>query len=343
MRPRRVHAALAAVASLAALGVLASGCTPDGASGSPSASVGPEEPALEGCGPVAYDDVVGRAPSYLDGPLDAFPNDHAACVGVWLPETRTDFVPQGLAVRGRTAWVSGYDHGRVGYKYCRVMRVDLRTGERLAQQARVDGRIGLRAPVGCRHGGGLAMDEHGLWLAEKRRLWLLDPSTLETVRAWAVVLPVWGSFVVSDDDGRLGLGGFAEERPTTMHWFDPADLLAPGVVAVTPSLAVDEQSVPARGQGAFHADLDRPGAEGGRVWFVRSTTRCGMLDGGPRHHLGFLPGAEGAAAVQGDRLWVLSESTAAPYVRQGGRPVVPQIVRFDLSAIRDWLPGSCTP
>lgn len=328
------------VAALLLLPVLAACSTDESGHGPGTDRPSGSATGTAGCGPVAFDEVAGRPPSYVDGPMNGFPNDHAVCAGAWLPRTGTKFVPQGLVVEGGTAWVSGYDGGgAVGSLYCRVLKVDLATGRKLDERAPVGGQIGFRDPVDCRHGGGLSRDEHGLWLAEKRRLWLLDPQTLETLRAWAIVLPVWGSFVVHDDAGRIGLAGFAEHRPTRMHWFDPDDLLAPGAIEVTTGLAVGEQSVPARGQGAFHADLGRGPA---KVWFVRSTTRCGMLDGGPRSHLGFIPGAEGAA-VSGRSLWVVSESTSAPYFLDGGRPVVPALARFDLRAIEDWEPAPCTP
>ncbi len=246
-------------------------------------------------------------------------------------------MPQGLVVRGRSAWVSGYDHGKVGSKYCRVIRLDLRTGRRLDERARVGGQIGHRDPVGCRHGGGLSSDEHGLWLTEKRRLWLLDPETLATKRAWAIVLPVWGSTILHDGRGRLGLVGWDADRRTTLHWYDPAQLLAPGVIEVLGRDAVGRRRVPPNTQGAFWGDA---GPGGPRMWFVRSHTRCAELRAGG-HRVGFLPGAEGVAYDRG-RLWALSESTARPYWRQGDRPVVPQLARFDLSGVADWRAPDCT-
>ncbi len=42
----------------------------------------------------------------------------------------------------------------------------------------------------CRHGGGIALSTHGLWLAGAGRLWLLDPALLgtgdEVLRIWVV-------------------------------------------------------------------------------------------------------------------------------------------------------------
>lgn len=318
------------IATAVSLVAVLAGCTAAGEAD------GPEPPGPAGCGPVEVAEIGGKQPWYVDGATGSFANDHALCEGRWLPRTGTQFVPQGLVVRGRTAWVSGYDHGKVGYKYCRVMRLDLRTGKRTGERARVDGRIGPRAPVGCRHGGGLSMDRHGLWLTEKRRLWLLDPETLETKRAWAIVLPEWGSYVLHRPDGMFGLAGWSPHRPATLHWYDPARLLAPGAIEVRIGDAVDEQPTPPDGQGAFWGDLG-PGRP--RVWFVRSNTRCAELVSG-RHRAGFIPGAEGVAIGDGS-LWVVSESTAAPYFRKGGRPVVPQLARFETDGFAAWREPDC--
>ncbi|QYJ03832.1 hypothetical protein KUV85_16135 [Nocardioides panacisoli] len=296
-----------------------------------------EDRPVAGCGPPTRDDVGGTAPAYLRGALDRFPNDESMCAARWLPHTDSEFVPQGLVVRGRTAWVSGYDHGAVGHKYCRVLRIDLRDGERVTQRARVGGQVGHRDPVGCRHGGGLSRDEHGLWLTEKRRLWLLDPDTLATKRAWAIVLPVWGSTVLHDARGRLGLVGWSDHRRARLHWYDPQDLLADGVIEVRRGAAAGRRWVPPRTQGAFWG---APAGGEPRVWFVRSTTRCGELKAGQRRR-GFIPGAEGTALGE-EHLWVLSESTSAPYWRRGGRPLVPQLARFEVADLADWRPPDCT-
>ncbi|TYL46240.1 hypothetical protein FXB39_13860 [Nocardioides sp. BGMRC 2183] len=330
---RRPHS-LAAV--LLATALLLTACTAAGTDG-PGPDL-PEGEAVTGCGPIRFRDVAGRAPHYLDPPLADSPNDHALCAGAWIPPTSGPaFVPQGLVVRDGTAWISGYDEGQLGSLFCRVLRVELRTGRLLDEQGPIPGRVGERREVECRHGGGLALDEHGLWLAEKRRLWLLEPQTLDTLRVWDNVLPVWGSALVQDGDGRLGQIGFGRRGPSQVHWFSPDDLLTPGLLDLTEETAVGRQFAPPLTQGAFWAELG--GRE--RVWFIRSNTRCGILQGRRDRRYGFLPGAEGAS-VDGRRLWVVSESTSAPYFRQGGRPVVPQVARYDLRGIGEWSAPDCT-
>ncbi|TIC89308.1 hypothetical protein E8D34_02155 [Nocardioides sp. GY 10113] len=334
MRLTRRRRGAAASALVALVPALVAGC-----------SSAPGSPEPRGCGPVAYAEVAGRAPGYLDPPLAATPNDHALCAGTWLPPTRAEaaagaaFVPQGLAVRGRTAWVGGHDDGPVGGKFCRVLRLDLRTGRREADSGLVEGPTDGGAGARCRHGGGLALDEHGLWLAERVRLWLLDPGTLEVRRSWALEAPVWGSVLILDGRGRLGVVGYRERRPAAVHWYPTATLVEPGLTSVTAELASRVSRAPHSAQGAFWADLD--GAGRARAWFVQSTTRCGVLRTGARR-LGFLPGAEGTSYHRG-RLWVVSEATARPYFSLGGRPVVPELARYDVTRLREWAEADCEP
>ena len=330
MSARAVAAALAATV---ALGLTA--CSDDAGSDPPDR----HRRALEGCGPILYGDVVGRAPSYVDGPLDAVPNDHAMCAGVWLPRTDPDFVPQGLVVRGRTAWISGYDRGptRDDHDPCRVVRMDLRTGRSDLQRPRIRADRAPRGPDSCRHAGGLSMDEHGLWLSPFTKIWLLDPETLDVERVWHLVDEVRGSFVVHDDRGRLGVGGFHSKRRWPLHWFQPDVLFEPGRLDLTPADAAAVQPGPSAGQGAVWADLG-PGPA--QVWFTRSDTYCGELWAGPRRRFGFHPGAEGVAFVRG-KIWVVSETTAAPYFLEGGRPVVPTLAEYDVRRFRRWERSDC--
>ncbi|MCK5930124.1 MAG: hypothetical protein KAG80_18130 [Nocardioides sp.] len=299
---------------------------------------------LSGCRPVDSDRVRGRAPAYLpgDAPLTALPVSDAVCAAVWAPRGTGAFVPQGVAVRGRTAWLTGYDEGQPGALWCRVLRVDLRTGRLLAERARVEGSVGGAPTVGCRHGGGAALDQHGLWLAESSRLWLLDPGSLEVLRVWRLEDPVQGSFTVLAPDGRIGLGRF---RPSRVHpgraaldWFRLSDVLAPGVTVLDLGDAVSSRKVPSHAQGAVWARM------GGRtgVWFARSHTRCGVLEGPGGVQRSFLPGAEGMAATS-DGLWVVSESSARAFWSQGGRPLVPTLSRVDTSRVQDWPGPACDP
>lgn len=338
MRPSR-SVLLVATFALALLG----GCSATG--GTPDAgTMLPTDPPADSaaCGTVTFDEVRGRPPAYLEGPLNGFPSDAAVCAGWWLPRTGLRFVPQGVVVRGGangTAWISGYDHARrILETYCRVVRVDLPSGRLLTDRREIRGAVGDRPVEDCRHGGGLTVDRHGLWLTQRTHLWLLDPDTLEVRRAWALGFPVRGSYG-THHGGLIGIGDFDPGAAVTMYWFDPDDLMADGVLDITPALAVRTERAPAQAQGIFRGRLGHGPV---RTWFVRSTTRCGVLDGGRGHRLGFVPGAEGAM-LRGHTLWVVSESTAAPYFTQGGRPTVPQLVAYDVRRLAGGDPPPCEP
>jgi hypothetical protein len=322
--------------------VLASGCTGGTDEPDPDRDRTHQTDTRDGCGPPAFGDVRGRAPRYLKRQLDGFPNDQSLCAGAWLPRAQANFTPQGLAIDGSFALVSGYDGGGgLGTRFCRVQRVHLRSGKLLAEVGPVEGTVGTRPPVVCRHGGGLLLDDHGLWLVETDRLWLLDPATLDVERAWALVAPVRGSFAVHDDEGRLGLGGFRRSGPARMFWFEPEDVLAGDVLDLTETAATGTQRVPAWAQGAIWGDLG-PGPAG--VWFATSHTYCGVLVGPGGVRRGFLPGAEGLDRRDHDVLWALSESATRPYQLEGGRPIVPMLARFDVSGgIGDWERPACVP
>lgn len=281
----------------------------------------------------------GRTPSHLEAPLDRFPNDHALCDGIWVNARDQDYVPQSLTLRGRTAWVGGYDDGPVGTRTCRVLRIDLDTGRVLNEAAPITGRVGARPEIDCRHGGGLAVTGVGLWLAESDRLWLLDPESLAVQRVWAIERPVRGSFAVGAPNGRIGLGEFRFERRGHFYWFDPIDLVAGDDIELSPADSVGSRMIPARAQGGVVADL---GAGPARLWVVSSTTTCGVLVGPGGRRIGFLPGAEGTGA-RGSRLWTVTESSSRPYQAKGGRPVVPTLAQFDISGAGRWQEAACSP
>jgi hypothetical protein len=307
--------------------LLVAGCTAADPEPPPQSRAAPTA-----CGPVDYRDVRGAPPRWLARKaLDRWPNDADVCAAVWL-RTAGGFIPQGVVVEGRDAWVSGFDGtAPVGSRLCAVERYDVRSGELLDRLAPVAGRVGAREPVVCRHGGGLVGDEHGLWLVETDRLWLLDPGTLEVERAWALVPPLRGSFALHDDAGRLGIGRWHPRLQAQVDWFDADAIVASAVLDLTEEMADGHTVAPRATQGA--AWTRGP-------WFAQSVTRCGVLVG-PFGRRGFVPGAEGMD-LEGDALWVVSESGTRHYQEQGGRPLVPQLLRIDVSRVRQWDPPACT-
>jgi hypothetical protein len=291
----------------------------------------------DGCGPLTPATVVGPTPPYVDDRLDRFANDEAACAGVWLRAARTGFVPQGVAVRGRTAWVSGFDgDAREGRLWCTVIRIDLATGREQDRTVLRDVLVG-GAAINCRHAGGITIEDHGLWLAEAGRLWLLDPDSLAVQRAWSLRSGVRGSFAVVDDAGRLGVGAYRPQRRGWLDWLDPAALVAGSDPVIDDDEVLEHVSAPSRTQGAYWGRLSgrKPA-----LWFARSNTHCGILVGRSQRR-GFVPGAEGMAPAGRDGMWVVSESGSRRYQEAGGRPVIPMLVRLDASDARSWTRPDC--
>jgi hypothetical protein len=300
----------------------------------------PDAPLLKGCGPVTYADVIGHRPPYGAIQLATFANDHAMCAGRWVPGANEWLVPQGMTIAGGTAYVASFDGTKLGgQRLCTMQSVDLKTGALISSRYPVVGRVGPRQPTECRHGGGVVADEHGVWLAETQRLWLLDPVTLKPERGWALAEPVRGSFAVLDGDGRLGLGRFRAENPARLWWFDVDAMLASSAYELAEGDAVDAVRIPPDTQGAIWAEL---GGIGPGLWLARSNTSCGVLVGPDGRSRGFVPGAEGMALTGPDHLWVVSESGSRLY-QDKGRPMTAHLARFDTSGITTWQEPTCSP
>jgi len=298
------------------------------------------EPADDrpGCGPVAYAEVRGHAPSYGPKELARFGNDHALCAAVWLPGADLWLVPQGMAVADGTAYVAGFDGTKTGgHRLCTLESVDLHTGRLIARRSPVVGQVGPRDPTQCRHGGGVLVDGHGLWLAETQRLWLLDPSTLEVRRGWALDEPVRGSFAVWGEHGELGLGRFRADQPARLWWLDVDALLGSSTYELGSADAVRIVPVPAATQGAVWGEL---GGVGPGLWFATSTASCGALVGPDGETRAFVPGAESMGLTGTDDLWVVSESGSRLYQRKG-RPMTAALSRFDTSDLASWRAPDC--
>ena len=315
-----------------------SGCTA-GDAGPPGADPGPVGPrGRPGCRGVSAADVRGPGIGYVHGPLAAVPGSRSMCAAYWLPGADQRMVPQGLALDGGTAWVSGYHFSpEAGARRCVLTHVSLRTGRRIAGVTPIEGAVGLRDPKACRHGGALALTADGLWVAEAMRLWLLDPHLVGTgrdpvKRVWGIVEPLRGSIMV-DSGGRLGLGRFdASGSPDDIAWFDVQDLLAPGVLDLTGGTAGPGQVGPVRrvpGVTWMQGGTVGPGG----LYLTRSSTHCGqlLLPGGRR--VAVAPGTEDIEFDDHGDLWALSEAGAKTFQLDGGRPLVPMLARYDANAL----------
>jgi hypothetical protein len=235
------------------------------------------------------------------------------------------FVPQSLEIDGTTAYVGGY--GWVPTRTeraCQLAKVDLRSGRMTAFVPRFEAPVYGPRPTYCRHGGGLALTRHGLWVAEFERLWLLDPDRLghgdPVLRVWRIARPVLGSTMTIAGD-RMALALYRREGRGRLWWFDLDALLAPGVTVVDDPL--DRRLVPARLQGMT--------AEGGRVWLNSSTTHCAELQPPARGPVPFVPGSEDLELTARD-IWTVSEAGTEPYL-DADEDVVPMLLRLDRKAV----------
>lgn len=287
-----------------------------------------------------------RPPPPLDACVAALVADGRTpgCRGVRIRVPNPDFVPQGLALaEDRTAYVSGYDASAPrGEKVCQIARVDRTTGRLLVWLSRVEAVAPGRAAAACLHAGGLALDEHGLWVAGVGRLWLLDPDlgVADAVRrVWFVDLDMKASALAVGPRDLL-IGTYRGEERSRVGRVRLSDLLAPGVTAVSPEPAGPQVVVPVR-TGATVSRLQGMTVARGRTWLARSTTYCGELVAPGGRRVPFVPGAEGFELRSGD-VWVVSESGAGPYQSLGeGRPDLPTLSRISLDRVLTDATADC--
>jgi hypothetical protein len=248
--------------------------------------------------------------------LTTFPNDVAFCDGVWVPKSNLDsqrFVPQGLAVVGGVAFVSGYQRvaqlpGGTWRERCRIERVDLATG-RLLNFYRFDGAAG----VVCSHGGGVAIVGDRIFLADTGNLWVIPMADLADGIDQAQRLPLKGdlkgSFLVEDGDS-LWIGTWVDGAPSRLSQFTMARIdrqLSTAGGYLNSARAAQVREIPTGAQGgAFDGDV---------LWITSSDSDCGILHRLDRStfdvesSLSFAPGAEEIVATA-DSLWGAFEAGA---------------------------------
>jgi hypothetical protein len=229
--------------------------------------------------------------------------------------------------------VVGYRNGPIGERPCRLYRIDLHTGKRIAFQPRVVGRVGVRPAQYCRHGGGIAAARGMLWIAEKHKLWMYDPhragSSAQAGRVWRIQMPVQGSTIVVHGD-LLGLVPFVRTGAPSIRWYRFTDVLRRGVTDLADTAKAPKQIAPATltrvptyVQGAMYGPK-------GRLYVTRSSTRCGELMAVGGRRIAFIPGAEQfQVGPRGERVWVVSESGARPFQQKAKpSPLTPTISAF---------------
>lgn len=296
-----------------------------------------ERVSLVGCDGVDYDDVRGREPGEPNGSLRDYRAADAVCDAWWL-DLADDFVPQGLEIDGSTAYVVGHRAGAVGQKLCQVAVVDLPSGRTRAFTGAVDAQDGGPS---CRHGGGAALTDAGLWIIQTARLWLIDPDRIgrpdQVRRVWDLADEVRGSTIAAHD-GQLVIAGYRPLGPGKARWYDEASVLAAPVTDLVESASGTDQDamtratrVPPRLQGLGFAPSGVP-------WHVASRISCGLIHPGGRAR-DFVPGAEDLVVTR-DSIWVVSEASASPY-RDPHGALVPRLLRLDRGAVLDSGPATC--
>jgi hypothetical protein len=284
------------------------------------------------CDGISHKQVRGDRPTYTHKTLADFRNHQRLCAGWWLPRPRKLYVPQGLAVAGRTAWVSGFRYAPgYGERACRLLRIDLRNGRALERRALV-GRVGKRPSTYCRHGGGMAQTRGGwLWVVQSGKLWLFRGkaagNTIHAARVWRLEAPVRGSSVVFTRH-LVGLVPFQLSGVPHIYWFKVRTMLRPHVLDLgarrrrgVDLVAAARTRIPTYVQGAAMGPH-------GSLYLSRSNLACGELVT-PKGRIAFVPGAEGIQFNRsGDRLFAVSESGAVPY-SHSRKPLTPAISSFE--------------
>ncbi|HEX4189345.1 MAG TPA: hypothetical protein VHZ06_00010 [Marmoricola sp.] len=317
---------LCALAALIGLGALVTGCA--------AKTIGSRAVAAHSsCHGVTFDQVSGPRPALAKPPLLPYDVSPAVCAAYWIKQVDDGFVPQSLAVAGGTAYVSGYKWARRPRdRACQLAVVDLRTGATRAFVPRFEAPVYHPQPTFCRHGGGLELNADGLWVAERSRLWLLDPSRLgrgdPVKRVWRLGPRLRGSTIVIDH-GRLGLGSWRPHRPGRVAWMHLGRILAPGVTELDRPYAARRDPVNLQGLTIGV----------GGLWFNSSSTHCAALKAPGRSARAFVPGSEDIQLVGAD-LWTVSEAGAKNYL-DTDEQIVPMLLRLDRRAVLAAPPAHC--
>ena len=279
-------------------------------------------------------EILGKKPEYLDAHAVSFANAQATTQQIWAPGLDDEYVPQGLAIDGRSVLLAAYRSGDVAVTRgpCRIFRVDMATG-------RVTGQFD--APAGCGHAAGLANVSGGLLvLADIHDLWRIDLSaafgTGSAERALRGHVKLGGELeghFCAFDGADLWIGRYTVQKDAArakmqrlaLRIFDDQDGRTIDERAVLETIAI-----PPLAQGAAFA--------GDFIWLSASSSRSGALyrldrrTGRvlARHHT--LAGIEGIAFDDEGQLWAVSEAGAKKYLNWPQR--LPIIFEIDLAKLR---------
>ena len=279
-------------------------------------------------------EILGKKPAYLDVQSVSFANMQATTQQIWMPGLDEDYVPQGLAVDGRSVLVAAYRSGdaAIANGPCRIFRVDAASGQETGH---------FDAPTGCGHAAGLANVSGGLLvLADIHDLWRIDldlafatGSTERAVRGHVKLGGDLEGHFCTFDGADLWIGRYTVQKDAArakmqrlpLRIFDDKD-----------GATVDERDVretvaiPPLAQGAAFS--------GDTIWISASSSRVGTLyrldrrTGRVLRRHDTLIGIEGIAFDDEGQLWAVSESGAKKYLHWPQR--LPIIVEMDVAKLK---------
>jgi hypothetical protein len=257
----------------------------------------------------------GERPSYLDAVTESVPNAAAIGPRMWTPALDDGYVPQGLTADGPYLYVSSYRPSpdlKANTGPCRIFRI-------AASSGRIEGFFDL--PEGaCTHSGGLeALGDGRLFLADTRRLFLIDTApalasgkAAGAMKSFALAGALRGSFATFDGHG-LWIGTWTREpAKARMYRLDPALFDTHDGGTVSDTLASESIPIPPECQGAA---VDRDGD----FWVSASNGKWGKLyrigrRGDVKSRYEMVAGLEDLAIDRDGHLWGLSESGSRKYM-----------------------------
>lgn len=304
------------------------------------------------CDGVTSAEMKGPRPGYIgSGEMSTFPNSKFVCDGYWLPRSTGGFIPQGLALQGKTAWVAGYIPDPKDDKKgtCVVQKVSLDSGVQMAGQVGLKDKDNKKST--CNHAGGIALTPKGLFVSDTKTLWLLNPAKIGSgdavKRTWALK-GVNGSFLAMPVNGNVGIGSWKKGKAGKVSVFSLNGLMAKKITTlVDKKKKPKEEGDPPLGKQLTPVRADyKPVAvnangglfSGSKLITTGSLSTCGMLrtaNGG----IGFGPGAEEIEFDSDGYLWGIFEATAKKYYtknkKKGKEKVVPMLAKFDPAILEE--------
>lgn len=285
------------------------------------------------CSP-AQSRILGTKPSYVGQTPQAFPNQQAIRLHMWVPGLDEGWTPQGLALVGNHALVSAYQDVDSTRPKCRVFRVEMATGA-------AAGHFDMPAP--CVHAGGITDIGGGfIVLADTRQDWRIDlekalatGSGQDAARGMIKLARGFGSAFTFFDGKDLWNGVFVKEKDAAdakIYRLDMALFEREGV-SVDKGVPQEILPVPILAQGgAFdrHGNLWISASDGPKTSYLyRVDRRTGAVLA--RYEM---PSRiENIVFDQDNRLWAISEAGSRKYQRDGD-PDFPFVFEIDVSRLK---------